>query len=321
MTRRFAVPVILVALIATSCSSLAVAAATVNGEKITESEVESELDTLRDDPIFGEALRREPDTRGQRRREILTELIRQAISEQEARRIGVRVTRAQIDRLIQQEAAARGTTVSGLLAQENITRADAQRIAGRAVRRFELMQRVVRDVEVDEDAVREAYEGQEERFVEVHLERITVRDEAAARDVLTDVGAGASFADVARERSVDDLKDRGGDLGYVPLTALDVQVQGAIDRAVEGGMTDPIQGQGENTFEIYRLVDRRTKTFDDVSGEIRQALTQQERDERFEEWLNDRVRSAKVVVNPKYGRFDRGQDPPGIVPSTGELAP
>src|SRR5688500_5009754 len=57
----------------TSCASLAVAAATVNGDKISEAEVESELDTLRDDPIFGEALRRDPDTRGQRRREILTE--------------------------------------------------------------------------------------------------------------------------------------------------------------------------------------------------------------------------------------------------------
>src|SRR5918999_1153029 len=112
MTRRLFIASVAVALLATSCSSLAVAAATVNGDKITEAEVESELDTLRDDPIFGEALRRDPDTRGQRRREILTELIRQEIAEQEARRLRITVTRDQVDRLIEREAQARGGSVA-----------------------------------------------------------------------------------------------------------------------------------------------------------------------------------------------------------------
>jgi parvulin-like peptidyl-prolyl isomerase len=321
MTRRLLPALLATLALATSCSTLAVAAATVNGEKISEAEVESELDTLRDDPIFGEALKRDPDTRGQRRREILTELIRQKVSEQEAHRLKIRVSRTQIDSLIEREALARGTTVTELLAQENLTQQDARRIAGRAVRRFELVERVVRGVDVDEKTVREAYEGQQESFVEVHLSRITVGDEAEARDVLEQLSGGADFAAVAAEHSTDQLAERGGDMGYVPLSELDVEVQGAIGRAVEGGLTDPIRAQGEEAFEVYRLVDRRTKSFEDVAPQIRAGLTQQERDQRFEEWLADRVRGAKVVVNPKYGRFDRRAQRPGVVPSTGELGP
>ena len=318
---RLALPLLVTVALVSSCSTLAVAAATVNGEKISEAEVEGELGTLREDPVFGEALRRDPDTRGQRRREILTELIRQKVSEQEARKRGIAVTRSQIDSLIEREARARGMTVTELLAQEKLSADDARRIAGRAVRRFELVDRVVRDVDVDEKTVREAYEGQQERFVEVHLLRITVGTEEEAREVLEEIGGGADFAAIAAEHSTDELAQRGGDMGYVPLSELDVEVQGAVDRAVEGGLTDPIQAQAEEAFEVYRLVDKRTKTFEDVADQIRVGLTQQERDQKFEEWLADRVRRAKVVVNPKYGRFDREGERPGVVPSTGELGP
>jgi parvulin-like peptidyl-prolyl isomerase len=317
MTRRLLVLLVVSALLATSCSALSVAAATVNGQKITEAEVESELDTLRDDPVFGEALKRDPDTRGQRRREILRELIYQAVAEQQARRMHVRVSEKQADKLISETARARGTTVAKLLEGENLTMREARRLALRGVRRFALIDEVVKPVKVPDSQVRQVYKGQQERFVEVHLERITVKTQKDARAVLEDVNDGGSFSDIAEDNSIDDLAKEGGDMGYVPLTALDVQVQDAIGSVVEGGLTDPIQGAGG--FEIYRLVDRRTKTFDDVADDIRRALTQDERDQRYQFWLAERVRESKIVVNPKYGRLDKSQGEPAIVPAAPEL--
>ena len=85
--------------------------------------------------------------------------------------------------------------------------------------------------------------------------------------MLEEVDDGETFADVARDRSIDDLADEGGDMGFVPFTVARRQVQGAVGAAVEGGLTDPIEG--DDGFEIYRLVDRRTKPFDEVEDEIR----------------------------------------------------
>jgi foldase protein PrsA len=316
--RASSVVLILVSLLlASSCSSLSVAAATVNGDKITEDEVESELDTLREDPVFGEALKRDPDTRGQRRREILQELIYQAVARQEAKRLGVSVTQGQADNLIRQTARARGLTYDKLLEQENLSQEQARRLALRGVLRFALIDEVVEQEDVPEAEVRRVYEGQQDRFVEVHLERITVKTEAEAAEIVDEVDGGADFSSVAEERSIDDLKSKGGDMGFVPLTSLDVQVQSAVAQAVEGDLTDPIVGA--DVYEVYRLVERKTKSFDEVSEEIRNALTQSERDQLYQEWLGERVRRARVIVNPKYGRFDKSQQQPTVVPSTGEL--
>jgi parvulin-like peptidyl-prolyl isomerase len=316
MTRRILVP-LLALLLASSCSSLSVAAATVNGEKITESEVESELDTLREDPVFGEALKRDPDTRGQRRREILQELIYQAVARQEAKRLGVSVTEGQADNLIRQTARARGLTYDKLLENENLSRSRARRLALRGVLRFALIDEVVEQQDVPEAEIRRVYEGQRDRFVEVHLERVTVKTEPEARDVLEELNDGADFSDVAEQRSIDELKAKGGDMGFVPLTSLDVQVQSVVAQLVEGDVSEPILGA--DVYEVYRLVERQTKPFDEAEDEIRRALTQDARDQRYQAWLGERVRRARVIVNPKYGRFDKGQEQPSVVPSSGEL--
>jgi hypothetical protein len=56
---------------------------------------------------------------------------------------------------------------------------------------------------------------------------------------------------------------------------------------------------------VFRVIDRRTPSFDDVKTELNAQMSDQERQDRCSQWLNRRLRSAHVVVNPKYGRFDR----------------
>lgn len=315
----FLILTLCVALVVTSCSSFAVAAATVNGQKVSETEVESELNTLRDDPIFGEALKRDPDTRGQRRRDILRELIYQAVAEQQAKRLHVTTTKAQAIKVINDAAKARGMTVKKFLASQNLTQAAAERLAIRIARRFALIDKVVKDVHVSESSVRDVYDGQKERYEEVHVARITVTSEGDALAAKREISTGKSFAAVAKDRSKDDLASDGGDMGSVALTSLDVQVQNALAAVDEGQVSDPIQTA--NGIEIYELISRTTQSFDDVEASIRNSLEQDQRDSSYDAWLADRVRSSKVVVNPKYGKFDRTGPQPTIVASTGELAP
>lgn len=304
MIRRFSLLALaLVALISTSCSTFAVAAATVNGQKISEAEVETELDRVRDDPTFKDLLRQQADElRGTARRNILSGLIRQAVLAEEARLRNIRVTRAQVDRLVAQEAQRQGLSVEEFRKAQNLSEDGARTIGERIVRVFELRRRVTQDIEIEPARVRAAYEAQKDVFIEAHLLRITVSTEADARRVLQDIAQGSRFSTVARRRSIDNLADAGGDMGYVPIARLAPEAQAALEATKTGGVTDPIpSGPGR---EIYRLVDRRTRSLDDVADQIRAQLVDQSREQAFQAWLDRRLRAARVVINPKYGAFD-----------------
>lgn len=321
MTSRRILPLLplLTLTLLASCSTFAVAAATVNGQKITEDQVESELDRVRSDPTFQDLLQRQADElRGVARRNILSGLIRQVILEQEARRRGIRVTREQIDRLIEQEAGRQGLSVEEFRKAQNLSVDDAQTIGERIVRQFELRRQVTEESRVDDAAIRQAYEAQKESFVELNLLRVTVRTEAAARDVLEELQQGATLTSLAPRVSIDELADEGGDMGWTPLTSLSNQAQTALEGVAINGVTDPIPVSG-NGFEIYRLIDRRSRSLSDVRDEIRGQLGDQAREQEFEEWLGEQVRAARIVVNPKYGQFDR--QALQVVPGERELRP
>ena len=318
MKRVRLVSLVLAALLGTSCSTFAVAAATVNGEKITEAEVESELNRVRSDPTFQDLLQRQADQlRGVARRNILSSLIRQSVLDQEALRRNIRVTQASVDRLIEQEAGRQGLSVEDFRDANNLSVADARTIGERIVRLFELRRRVITEVEVDDDIVRAAFEAQKEAFVEVNLLRITVRTQAEAQQVVDDVEGGETFAELAPERSIDELADEGGDMGFVPSMSLSGQAQEAIQATAIGDVTDPVAGP--SGFEVYRVVDRRASDFDDVEDLLRSQLSDQTREREFEEWLGRRLREAAIVVNPKYGQYDdQGLQ---VVPGSQELRP
>ena len=308
MTHRRLLPLAVLALIClvgVSCSTFAVAAATVNGQKITEAEVENELDRVRNDPTFAALLRPQAEeARGQTRRQILTGLVRQVFLEQEADRLDLHVTQAQVDRLLQQEATRSGLTVPQFRRQQNLTVEDADLLAQRVVRLFQVCRKVVRNPQLSDKRLRAAYDQQKAQLEEVHLARISVSTEKDMRSVLEEV-SNSDFATVARERSQDPAAANGGDIGYVRLSSLSTDEQAAVSRAIQGRVTDPVNTG--NGFEVFRVIDRRTPSFDDVKAELNAQMSDQERQGRCSQWLNVRLRRARVVVNPKYGKFDRQQ--------------
>src|SRR5260370_9480397 len=168
----FLAPVLAGAMLTASCSQIPVAAAQVNGAKISEAQVEKELDRVRSDPTFQDLVKRQADqVRGFARRQILSGLIRQQILEQEALRMHISVTSAQSDRLISDEAARSGMSVKQFLKQQNLSSADGRQLAERVVRQFELKTIVARDVAIDPKQVQAFYNQHKSPFEQVHLAR------------------------------------------------------------------------------------------------------------------------------------------------------
>jgi parvulin-like peptidyl-prolyl isomerase len=300
-------PLVLIPALFASCSALAVAAATVNGQRISEREVESQVQILLEDPTFGQTLQQDPSIRrGSGRREVLTTLIYTIVAEQEAKKRRITVSREQEDRLMEQAAQGQGLSVERFLKVQKLTLEQAHTIAHRLVLDSALQERIGENTRVTDEDIKQAYESNKQFFGEARLQRITVASQNDVRDALTKLGSGQDFGELARQVSKDPTAEDGGDLGWVSLSQLSPQEQSAIERAKPGGFTDPIPTQ-TGTFEIFKVNERRTKPLAQAAPEIRPGLERSKRQEDYRTWLQDRVRAAKIVVNPQYGRFDPKQ--------------
>jgi peptidyl-prolyl cis-trans isomerase C len=162
---------------------------------------------------------------------------------------------------------------------------------------------VARNVAVDPKQIQSFYNQNKAAFEQVHLARITTRNEAGARAAIEQLAAGRDFGDVARRLSTDSAASVGGDLGYTAASSLPTDAQAALAQVKTGGLTAPVQTV--NGFEVYRLIDRRTQPLADVQDQIRSQIGSQSQDQAFEEWVRNHLAEAKIVVNPQYGRFDR----------------
>lgn len=300
------IPLALVCVVASSCSTLAVAAATVNGQRITQTQVEDQLKQLTADPTFGDALRQDPNVaRGDGRRQVLTTLIYSAVAQQEAKKLGIKTSPAQVDQLISERAQSDGLTVSQFLKLQKLDLAQGRAIARRLLLDFALQQRVLHNTKVSAASIKAAYEANKSSFAEAHLQRMTLNTSNDVRDVLTKLGSGTDFATLAKQKSGDQLAPAGGDMGFVLLSRLNPQEQDAITRAKLGGVSDPVPTQ--SAFEIFKVVERRTEPLAQAQAEIQSGLAQQQRTQDYQSWLQRRVRASRVVVNPQYGHFDRTQ--------------
>lgn len=301
-------PVLAILLVAmlSGCAQLAVAAATVEGKKITVAEIEEELDRAREDPNFQELLRQQGEEfRGEVRRNILSNLIRLTVVRQEADSRGVEVTGEEVDRALAEIEQQVGgpEAFEQALAEAGLTRERARRLAERQLYEEALRESVTEDLEADPEEVRDFYERNEPAFQEVRLLRMTLPDPEEADEAMREVTEeGRLFSEVAAERSIDDEADEGGDIGWVEVGELPEDFRIEVEQIDVEELAGPFPTQ--QGFAVYQLLERRTMPLEDVRDDIEEQLLGQEREQHFEGWLSDAMREADIRVNPSYGRFD-----------------
>jgi foldase protein PrsA len=140
------------------------------------------------------------------------------------------------------------------------------------------------------------------------IDRLT--GEAAAAKAQID--AGADFAAVAAERSVDTSnKDEGGDLECGPPGRFVPEFETAMDALDVGVVSDPVATQFG--VHLIKVTDRGPQPLDEAEGQIRQRL-EGAGEQAFSQFLQEALEEAEITVNPRYGRFTKEGQSPGIIP-------
>lgn len=151
---------------------------------------------------------------------------------------------------------------------------------------------------VSDAVLREHYQALKTQMAqkEVQSRHILLENEQDALKVLEDLRKGRSFADLAKERSLDPgSKARGGDLGWASPTVFDPAFAEALTGLQRGQVSaKPVKSQFG--WHVIQLMDVRDVDFPSLEA-IRPQLLQQVQNEMLQKHLDQLRNKAKIEQN------------------------
>jgi parvulin-like peptidyl-prolyl isomerase len=262
----------------------------------------------------------------QLKREVLEDLIREKLLEERAKEMSVSASDEEIEtaveRVKRQYNLATDQEFDAALAASNMTREDLKR----QMRQTIILQKVIgRDVtsklEISEDMLRLEYERQKENVYRVpesaRVAEIVIRfpandpaarEKAVARleEARSKLGAGTPFAELAKEYSEGNAKDRGGDLGSVSKGEL----LPALDAAVfaDSPQEYPPPALQPRSIHLFHVTERKPagfKAFADVSEDLKKRIGENLYEKRFADYVAKLRREAYVkIYDPELAKLD-----------------
>jgi peptidyl-prolyl cis-trans isomerase SurA len=290
-------------------------AAIVNDEVVSLYDLEARMHLV----IASSGLNPTPEIRQRLARQVLRGLIDERLRMQEARRRNVEVTETDMERAVRILEDQNNIPPGGLdqflesngIPRETLMSQIRGQIAwGKLVNR-QLRPRVtIGDDEIDEMLARiKERQGQVEyRIFEILLTIDSPDQEpdirrTAAR-LVEELRAGARFDGVAQQFSQAASASVGGDLGWIPESALSDELRSAIDGLNEGGIAGPIQTPGG--LQIVLLESKRrahSASADDTQVTLRQIMLPLSRDPSPEE-IEHQTSLARAVSETVRGCDD-----------------
>ncbi|MDP8993125.1 MAG: peptidyl-prolyl cis-trans isomerase [Actinomycetota bacterium] len=315
---------VLVSMTLAGCGSLTSYAAKVNGRRITQNELDRELNAIRGNKAYLEQVESSfSQQTGERAlgagqgtfntvfvAQVLERRIAFELVSQEVKRRKLEVTRKDLDE-------ARSELV-GAIEDEKVLEAFPRGYREELLRltaEVAVLERALADPNVDDAEVKDYYEKNQASFQTNCVRHILGPDREAATRIKARVDAGEDFAAVARAESKDrqgpggGSAAKGGDLGCAAKGSLIAPFEAALDKLQPGQVSDLVQT--ELGFHVVKLESRKTRSLEEATGEIRQRL-QQEGQNALRNWISDAFSKAEVTVNPRYGEFVRSGDDFGI---------
>lgn len=241
-------------------------AAVVNDDAITFSDIRNRMHLY----MLGMPPNPPPEALKKIEAQTLSRLIDETLQMQEAKRLGITIEDAQINSGMAQLAANNKMTAeqfqqklaaSGIKQSTLLAKIRAEIAWGMVVRRKLRPQVNVSETEIDNEMSRLARsKGKPEyQVAEIFLPVTSPETESLTREdagkILTQLGQGASFPQLAKQFSKAPGASQGGDLGWVQQGQLDPALDHALAGMEPGQLTQPIKT--ERGYHILFLRDKR----------------------------------------------------------------
>lgn len=300
-------------------------AATVNGQTISKSSIDTQLAQLKKQypQMFAgpDAKTREADFFSR----LLDNEVNQVLVEQEAAKQNVSVSDAEVQKQIDalKKGFASDTAFQAALTTNNMTMDKLKQQEKIQLETQALIAKLTKNTQVSEAEMAAYYEKNKASLfankASIHPAHILfdVNDKATAEKVLAEVKANpSSFATLAKKYSKDTASAaKGGDLGW-PSTPYLPEFEKAI-AATPAGQLDPSLVKTAVGWHIIKVIEKRgnsIRPYASVKDQIRQMVLQQKQADAFQKLLDQLKKAAKITyangtgpVTPSASTSSTGQ--------------
>lgn len=255
--------------------------ASVNGEEITEDELNETLTTQ-----YGT--------------EVLDTLITNKIIELEAKELGVSVSEEELQKEYDEYASQYGgeDALLELLDSYGMDVDDVKKDMETYLLTFKVMED---DLGITEEEIKTYFEENKETYgqaAEVEASHILVEDETTAQEVIDKLNAGGDFAELAKEYSTDTANNEdGGNLGYFGTGEMAEAFEtAAFAMEVCEVSSEPVET--EYGFHIIKVTDKiegKEAVFDEVKDTVYQDLLAAKVNEQYSTWVTEKMSEYDIV--------------------------
>ncbi|NMM62160.1 peptidylprolyl isomerase [Clostridium sp. P21] len=300
--------------------------ATVNGEKITRGELDSNPNLMgvvaQIKQQYGADYEKNDDAKSvlkEQKAQVLDTMIEEKIIEQKAKELKVlpddsklkTEVDTQLNNMKKQSFGGDEAKFQAALKQQNITEKALKDMYYTQMRNQAISKNVsdnvTKDVKVDDKSIQEYYKANPYKYTEkanrIHTAHILVKTEDEAKKVKARLDKGEDFGKVAKEVSTDTAtKDKGGDLGYVNYvdSGFDAAFMAGAIALKKGAISAPVKSQFG--YHIIKCIDKEeypVKKLDAVKAQIKTQLETEQKQKKYQDKVNEWKKSAKTTKNEK----------------------
>jgi peptidyl-prolyl cis-trans isomerase SurA len=288
--------------------------AVVNGDIILYSELQDQVRVLA--KISPDLKTDDPSKRAQIEREILQQMIRDRLADEEIRRLKIAVSSRDVDEAIEgikQENRFTDAQLDYMIQQQGQTRAQFRDGIKKEIQRSRLVDRVLKSKTIITQEQVDAYLNTDQAsFIERRRlaiifipypegadARKTEEIDKLGQDVMARLRGGADFSKVAREHSKGPAAQEGGDLGYIATSELAPPIEAATRGLKPNEMTDLIKTPaGYFILKVLDIQKEKQASVDPNAREkARRQLLQIEMNRKFQDWVQELESRAFIQIS------------------------
>lgn len=244
----------------------------------------------------------------QYKEQALNFLIESTIMEIAAERDGIKVTDAEVDRALREIAANNKLSVEQLekmMIKEGESIAQYRyKIKGEIIRARIRSQIFMPQVVITEEDIHNMIDkkgdeyGLKDRY---KVKLLNTQTKAELKKLIKEIKNGADFGEVAKKNSLDTTASQYGDMGWLDVTYVPIEMERALEKVKNGGITEPFKY--DNGWAVCYVEGFKSKYVMDNETEekIKNAIGEELFTKSVTEWL--KKHKETIIVLKSSDRF------------------